>query len=400
MFLKKWCLLLSKRLGILLLVVVAMMLSCGINLADENNCTHNNVNFEKKTFEFPSKLHKDGEGFYEIGKMLTPRFDHSSILLDDGRIFIVGGRKNGNIDGDLKSTEIFDMKTKQSIAGPTLPCEVSKPLLLSLDDGKVIIIGTKPDSEFLIYDPVNNSIIEKVSFHLKYKLNRESAFIVYVNKNEILICNNFISRDNAILYNIRNNTIKYISTEKLSKLGKVQYLFKDKDIVYLLSYSGNLIKLELKNIKNSLQYEYFLDNNNINSFNGSAAIRLQKNLIAVFSAKSIKFFDIENHIYSQSKPLNIDDNNAIILYSKVLENNNVIIIKAQYSLRDFLLEYNPRILKIQNKTYSAPGFHASIIDLGKDCFLYSGGVIPSINPFKYQYDNISNKIYVWKKVKV
>ena len=148
-----------------------------------------------------------------------------------------------------------------------------------------------------------------------------------------------------------------------------------------------------------MQYEYFLDNNNINSFNGSAAIRLQKNLIAVFSAKSIKFFDIENHIYSQSKPLNIDDNNAIILYSKVLENNNVIIIKAQYSLRDFLLEYNPRILKIQNKTYSAPGFHASIIDLGKDCFLYSGGIIPTRNPFKYKYDSVSDKIYLWKTKK-
>ena len=117
-----------------------MMLSCGINLADENNCTHNNVNFEKKTFEFPSKLHKDGEGFYEVGKMLVPRYGHSSILLNDGRLFIVGGSKNGSIDGILNSTEIFDISTNKSISGPNLPFPVNEPILFKLYDGRILII--------------------------------------------------------------------------------------------------------------------------------------------------------------------------------------------------------------------------------------------------------------------
>ena len=42
--------------------------------------------------------------------MLTPRYKHSSILLQDGRVFIVGGRdKDEHI---LISTEIFDPKNR------------------------------------------------------------------------------------------------------------------------------------------------------------------------------------------------------------------------------------------------------------------------------------------------
>ena len=34
--------------------------------------------------------------------------------------------------------------------------------------------------------------------------------------------------------------------------------------------------------------------------------------------------------------------------------------------------------------------------LNNDKFLYSGGIIPTRNPFKYKYDNVSDKIYLWK----
>ena len=92
----------KKLLIIFLLIFGTIITTSGFIYANEVVKINNN-----KKFELPSKIHKDGEGFYEIGRMLTPRYRHSSILLNDGRLFIVGGSKNGSIDGILNSTEIF-----------------------------------------------------------------------------------------------------------------------------------------------------------------------------------------------------------------------------------------------------------------------------------------------------
>ncbi|MBX5484717.1 MAG: hypothetical protein IRZ16_23080 [Myxococcaceae bacterium] len=108
--------------------------------------------------------------------MLEPRAGHTATLLADGRVFIAGGYhlSNGNIDGSLDTTEIFNPGTGtfEKAAGLLVPPQNTSSLARAfmgavlLKNGQVLLAGGEtfnppaglfPVRSILIYDPTTNT---------------------------------------------------------------------------------------------------------------------------------------------------------------------------------------------------------------------------------------------------
>lgn len=66
------------------------------------------------------------------------RSEHTATRLGDGRVFIAGGRVDGNSMG---STELFDPATETFAAGPDLHVARANHTAAALQDGRVLIVG-------------------------------------------------------------------------------------------------------------------------------------------------------------------------------------------------------------------------------------------------------------------
>ena len=411
-------------------ITIAVVLLLTNNVCASQTSSVINSTIKNKKFELPSKIHKDGEGFYEVGRMLTPRYQHSSILLNDGRLFIVGGSKNGSIDGSLNSTEIFDISTNKSTPGPDLPFPVDESILLKLYDGRILIIYGSNRQQIAIYNP-NQNIIEKIiNVKFPYLTFRPSAcFVKEINNNEIIIArNNSFPFSKAIYYNPRTNIIDDYSTRFTGDYS-VSFLLQDNNTFYFtLPPSGNglkrdnLMKISGKELKEL----------SINPDRFSKCVKLAKPKGALTGIRYILkpevFITQQKEIYS-SKGIMLNDHNTIVLFTPenkmyiyyiknnkflteksfsnlfsttsiydiyLLSNNNILIV-THYKL----YEIDSNNFEIKPKIYDTPKSFSwgSLTELNNDKFLYSGGIIPTRNPFKYKYDSVSDKIYLWKMKK-
>lgn len=411
-------------------ITIAVVLLLTNNVCASQTSSVINSTIKNKKFELPSKIHKDGEGFYDVGRMLTPRYNHSSILLDDGRVFIVGGSKNGYIDGILSSTEIFDIKTKRSIAGPDLPFPVNNPILFKLDDGRILIAYGSEQQQLAIYNP-NQNIIEKI-INVKYPYLTflpSTCLVKEINNNEIIIArNNSFPFSKAIYYNPRTNIIEDFSM-KNSGDYQVSFLLQDNNTFYftLPPYNNkmdmdNLMKISGKELKDL----------SINPDTFSKCVKLAKPKGALtgicYVLRPEVFIAQQKEIYS-SKGIMLNDHNTIVLFTPenkmyiydiknnkflteksfsnlfsttsiydiyLLSNNNILIVT-----HNKLYEIDSNNFEIKPKIYDTPKSFSwgSSTELNNDKFLYSGGIIPTSNPFKYKYDSVSDKIYLWKTEK-
>ena len=167
-------------IGVLLLILVVMIAATNCSYSKGNNSS------PETKWEFPSRIHKNGEGFYEVGKMLTQRYNHASILLPNNNLFIVGGSKDSTIDGVLESTEIFDFKTKKSIKGPNLAAKAKKPVLFPLKDNRILIVYHNLAITRLyleIYNPKTNLI----ELRFNCPVHSSYDFITNIGNDEIII---------------------------------------------------------------------------------------------------------------------------------------------------------------------------------------------------------------------
>ncbi len=417
-------------IGVVLVAVAIISLSVNFGFASQNGINGSNKTTVTKTFELPSRLHKNGEGFYKIGRMLTPRYNHSSILLDDDRVFIVGGSKNGTIDGILNSTEIFDMKTKKSIAGPNLPFPVNNPALFKLSDGHILIIYGGNRQQIAIYNPNKNRLEKIIEIHVPYFTFRSSTtFIKEINNDEIIITsNNSFPFSRAIYYNPRTNIIEDYST-RFTGDYRVSFLLQDNNTFYFtllpcgnVSNLDNLMRISGKELKNFsinpdsfskcvkltkpkgaltgvcsiLKPEVFIAQQN-NIYSSKGIMLNDKNKIVLFTPKNkLYLYDIKDNKFVRGIPFSDYFSSASIYNIYLLSNNHILIVT-----HNKLYEIDSNTFEIKPKIYDNPNSFSfgSLTELNNDKFLYSGGIIPTINPFKYKYDNVSDKIYVWKKEK-
>jgi len=95
------------------------------------------------------------------GSLAAPRTGGEALLLNDGRVLVVGGDGYGNW---ITEIEIYDPATKTSVV-VTLPADIQKlpvyPAVVLLADGRVLIAGGSYDDldstsdVTLIFDPAS-----------------------------------------------------------------------------------------------------------------------------------------------------------------------------------------------------------------------------------------------------
>ncbi len=122
---------------------------------------------ERGTIDDAYMLDPTSDRIEPVGSLTTARLGHASILLDDGRVLIVGGKgaTSENGTGPLDSAEVFDpttgtfrptgsmARTRGAVAGLS---EHHEPHAARLPDGRVLVTGGVdeggPYAE--VYDPV------------------------------------------------------------------------------------------------------------------------------------------------------------------------------------------------------------------------------------------------------
>ncbi|TGL55649.1 kelch-like protein [Leptospira kemamanensis] len=101
------------------------------------------------------------EVFTELpNRMKSPRSFSCSVLLNDGRVFTIGGT-NG-IYAPMDTTEFFDPVTETFSWGPNLPIAVGALKCLKLSDGNVLIYGAQLSNlsnATMLYDFSKNRVV-------------------------------------------------------------------------------------------------------------------------------------------------------------------------------------------------------------------------------------------------
>jgi hypothetical protein len=89
--------------------------------------------------------------------MLNRRHKHDAVLLEDGRVLVLGGTDERDEDGQYKSAEVYDPNNGQFIAVSDMNTTRYKfqGTSILLNNGKVLILGGASVTE--MFDPVTNT---------------------------------------------------------------------------------------------------------------------------------------------------------------------------------------------------------------------------------------------------
>ena len=90
--------------------------------------------------------------------MTEPRVGHGSVVLPDGRLFVIGGFGEGSVTA---TTEFLDPGAEAFTPGPSMAEPRADPTALLLDDGTVLVAGgfdgRSPLASAEIFDPASNT---------------------------------------------------------------------------------------------------------------------------------------------------------------------------------------------------------------------------------------------------
>lgn len=90
-------------------------------------------------------------------RMLVPRLSPAAVVLDDGRIFVIGGSSAPNMG--ISTTEFIDVAAATSAPGPMLRVRRISPAAVLLLDRRVLILDGEPLNSLRseIYDPATHA---------------------------------------------------------------------------------------------------------------------------------------------------------------------------------------------------------------------------------------------------
>ncbi|WP_374077487.1 Kelch repeat-containing protein [Bdellovibrio bacteriovorus] len=200
---------------------------------------------------------KDLASNTSLGKISADRYGHTATRLQDGRVIITGGY----VGLGIQSSEIFDPQTNQWTWGPQ-PVVASRlhANSLLLNDGRVLLVGgfkrspeggELPAREIEVYDPVTNEFTVAASM----AKNRNGATVTLLNDGRVLILGGsyfdyenvrWVALDDGEIFNPVTNEIHTLPDRMSStRTSHTAVLLPSGDVMVLggMSVNGNPVEV-------------------------------------------------------------------------------------------------------------------------------------------------------------
>lgn len=190
----------------------------------------------------------DTGSFIATTPLTNPRANAKAVLLDDGRVMVIGGRSDPlDWTKDLASTEFYDPETQQWSPGPDMynPHDPVFAVHLAHDH---VLVGTQngngsPPSVVELFDPAKGvwTVVEELS---QPGMNWTNA--VALNEDRILL-SGFENNGAALLqaFDLQKGLSKPISTPDLYAFGQEELLVLPDDRVLVQSWHPSTTNTKL-----------------------------------------------------------------------------------------------------------------------------------------------------------
>ncbi len=135
--------------------------------------------------------------FKAVGDLNNERWGHKAMLLRDGRVLIIGGRKGDiNASEDVQTAEFFDLATETFSPGGNTAIEAIRTAFL-MPTGKVFTLSVR---EVVLYDPATGT-----STRTGHSIgsNRDLYTVTVLNDGRVLVSggwNDLESTDEVLIY--------------------------------------------------------------------------------------------------------------------------------------------------------------------------------------------------------
>ena len=126
--------------------------------------------------------------FTRVGDMSQPRWDTTATTLLDGRVLVVGGYRTPDASSALLTAELFDPATGKFQPTGSVQNRRNAPTALRLSDGRVAILGDASAVE--IYDPKTGIF----STQGETTTRRRGVAVLSVPGNKILLAGGFFGQ--------------------------------------------------------------------------------------------------------------------------------------------------------------------------------------------------------------
>jgi hypothetical protein len=104
-----------------------------------------------------TELYNPANGTWTLkAPMISSRFLHTAVTLEDGRVFVNGGWANGAVSSSPLG-EVYDPATNMWSATPPMIFGRSSHISEVLDDGNVLVVGGPLGEEAEVYHPTTNT---------------------------------------------------------------------------------------------------------------------------------------------------------------------------------------------------------------------------------------------------
>ena len=320
-----------------------------------------------------------GEGrFVRTGDMVIPRFGHSAVLLNDGRVLITGGywnEKGHNNTTAPKSAEIYNPKTGKFTRTGDMHFGRAYHSTILLNDGKVLVVGGGPQQAEL-YNPETSKFSVTGSLPVKFfNAIGEQASVIKLKNGEIFIIEG-VSKDGTtwiIKYSPKNEKFNLVKKTKLYHGAQNAILLQDGNILIVGGYKPQ--KAEIYN-PDTKQLTF---TNNENDIIGSIiSVLLDKNIILLienFKNNNMKLFDINHNTFNNINHPEYWDCKGICT-ATLLNNGKVLIIGIDKNKQKLYDPDKDRFINTKRVKLSHLGQAATLLQNGN--VLITGGKKPKI----------------------
>lgn len=185
------------------------------------------------------------------------RIDHAATLLQDGRVLITGGqefdlmRKKLPLASSIGQSEIYDPKTNKFTIAPNLNISRFKHSAILLNDGRVLIIGgfRFGKNEILTHAEVFDPRTNKFELVGSINIARIKPYVFVLKNGNVIILGGYdnIKRrhiNEIELYNPKINEFKIITKNNALLRTQAKVLLKDDKILLLGGCTGVGLSLQ------------------------------------------------------------------------------------------------------------------------------------------------------------